>query len=57
MTLNPDLRQSRCAEIEDSHNRLEEIRSVHWDVAWKDLTLNLTLNPKPLRLALASEAP
>ena len=31
MTLNPALRQSRCAEIEDSHNRLEEIRSVHFD--------------------------
>ena len=31
MTLNPDLMQSRCAEIEDSHNRLEEIRSVHFD--------------------------
>ncbi len=28
MTLNPDLLRSRCAEIEDSLNRLEEFRSV-----------------------------
>ena len=28
MTLNPDLIRSRCAEIEDSLNRLEEFRSV-----------------------------
>ncbi len=31
MTLNPDLIRSRCAEIEDSLNRLEEFRSVHFD--------------------------
>ncbi len=32
MTLNPDLIRSRCAEIEDSLNRLEEFRSVPRDV-------------------------
>jgi len=32
MTLNPDLIRSRCAEIEESLNRLEEFRSVPRDV-------------------------
>ena len=41
MTLNPALRQSRCAEIADSRNRLEEIRSsLLMNVVRKDLTPN-----------------
>lgn len=32
MTLNPDLLRARCAEIEDSLNRLEEFRSVRREV-------------------------
>ncbi len=52
MTLNPALRQSRCAEIEDSHNRLEEIRSVHFDECGTERPDPQTydLTPKPMTL-------
>ena len=53
MTLNPDLIRSRCAEIEDSLNRLEEFRSVRQEafVANRDM-----LDIACYRLLVAMEA-